>query len=141
MNHNTFESDNPVNFLNVLESDDLENLFNMLMPDCPEAYYKQIDNENDFKRIEEMSFNNWVELDKWLDNHGLESGFAFMITHSETNKENKIPWRHQASQSSCNKLNNDLRDNNNSEDSSDSENEANQNKRKCSICNLKDHNA
>ncbi|CAG8846272.1 39266_t:CDS:1, partial [Gigaspora margarita] len=43
--------------------------------------------------------------------------------------------------SSCNKLNNDLRDNNNSEVSSDSKNEANQNKRKCGICNLRGHNA
>ncbi|CAG8848892.1 40676_t:CDS:1, partial [Gigaspora margarita] len=45
------------------------------------------------------------------------------------------------SQSDYNKLNNDLRDNNNSEVSSDSENKANQNKRKYDICNLRDHNA
>ncbi|CAG8769329.1 16861_t:CDS:2, partial [Gigaspora margarita] len=203
MNCNIFESDTPVNFLNALESDDLENLFNVLMPNCLEAYYKQINNKNDFEIIEdnnekirfslelEMSFNNWAELDKWLDNHGLESGFVFTITHSEKDKEDKIPrryvykymkgrpyisrkkahivkerdsghhttgctfrvnayWRKNnfvyitkidASQSSCNKLNNNLRDDNNSEVSSDSENEANQNKRKCSICNLKGHNA
>ncbi|CAG8854596.1 45475_t:CDS:2, partial [Gigaspora margarita] len=41
-----------------------------------------------------MSFNNWAELDKWLDNHGLESGFAFTITHSEKDKEDKISRRH-----------------------------------------------
>ncbi|CAG8490272.1 10122_t:CDS:2 [Gigaspora margarita] len=194
MNHNIFESDTPVNFLNALESDDLENLFNVLMPDCPKAYYEQIDNKNNFKIIEDnnkkiwfpfelkMSFNNWAELDKWLNNYGLESGFAFIITHSEKDKEDKISqphivkerdsghyttsctfrmnayWRKnnlvyitkidgqhnhilQVSQSGCNKLNNDLKNDNNSKVSSDSENKANHNKRKYDICNLKGHNA
>ncbi|CAG8852765.1 45397_t:CDS:2, partial [Gigaspora margarita] len=97
------EPKNPKNFFGTLESENEINLFNMLMSDCPEAYYEQINNENDFEIIEdnnekiqfplelEMSFNNWAELDKWLDNHGLESGFAFTITHSEKDKEDKIP--------------------------------------------------
>ncbi|RIB17033.1 hypothetical protein C2G38_2188426 [Gigaspora rosea] len=41
----------------------------------------------------EMDFANWADLDRWLDNHGKEYGFAFTITHSEKDKEDGIPRR------------------------------------------------
>ena len=30
---------------------------------------------------------------RWLNNHGLEQGFAFTITHSEKDKDNGLPRR------------------------------------------------
>ncbi|RGB24467.1 hypothetical protein C1646_676363 [Rhizophagus diaphanus] len=42
----------------------------------------------------EMTFTNWKKLDKFLENHGLERGFAFTITHSDKDKEDGFP-RHR----------------------------------------------
>ncbi|RHZ90045.1 hypothetical protein Glove_9g61 [Diversispora epigaea] len=44
-----------------------------------------------------MSFNTWINLDKWLENHGLEQGFAFTITHSEKDKKNGLPRLYMSS--------------------------------------------
>ncbi|CAG8586378.1 16079_t:CDS:2 [Gigaspora margarita] len=85
-----------------------------------------------------MSFNNWAELDKWLDNHGLESGFAFTITHKAHIVKERNSSYHTTGCTFC--VNAYWHDNN-SEVSSDSENEANQNKKKCDICNLRGYNA
>ncbi|CAG8608969.1 1931_t:CDS:2, partial [Cetraspora pellucida] len=41
----------------------------------------------------EMDFMNWEDLNRWLDNHGVEHGFAFTVTHSEKDKEDRIPRR------------------------------------------------
>ena len=35
----------------------------------------------------------YVFIIRWLDNHGLEQGFAFTITHSEKDKEDGLPRR------------------------------------------------
>ncbi|RIB27530.1 hypothetical protein C2G38_2160395 [Gigaspora rosea] len=48
-------------------------------------------NNKDEDIAPKMEFNNWKELDEWLQGHGLEYGFAFMITHSEKDKEDGIP--------------------------------------------------
>ncbi|CAB5383718.1 unnamed protein product [Rhizophagus irregularis] len=31
---------------------------------------------------------------RWFNNHGLEQGFTFIITHSEKDKEDSLPRRH-----------------------------------------------
>ncbi|CAB5310046.1 unnamed protein product [Rhizophagus irregularis] len=38
-------------------------------------------------------FFDWKKLDKWLDKHGLEQGFAFTITHSDKDKHDSFPRR------------------------------------------------
>ncbi|PKB95888.1 hypothetical protein RhiirA5_435839 [Rhizophagus irregularis] len=37
---------------------------------------------------------DWTKLDEWFNNHGLEQGFTFIITHSEKDKEDSLPRRH-----------------------------------------------
>ncbi|CAG8724192.1 1521_t:CDS:2, partial [Rhizophagus irregularis] len=59
--------------------------------------------EDDYEEIEnleplypitlEMTFTNWKKLDEFLENHGLERGFAFTITHSDKDKEDGFPRR------------------------------------------------
>ncbi|CAG8704310.1 5391_t:CDS:2, partial [Funneliformis caledonium] len=38
-----------------------------------------------------MTFANWKKLDEWLENHELEQGFAFTITHSDKDKDDDFP--------------------------------------------------
>ncbi|CAG8796771.1 21042_t:CDS:2, partial [Gigaspora margarita] len=119
----------------------------------------------------EMSFNNWLDLDKWLNNHGIECGFVFTITYSEKDKEDRIPQhctykymkgQPYVSQKEAHTINNcdryDKLDNANLSDNDHSLEEASSsteerkvesssledeasNRQKCGICNLRGHNA
>ncbi|CAG8794525.1 5054_t:CDS:2 [Gigaspora margarita] len=108
---NMYEFDNlKVFFSNIL--DDNAMTFNMFGSDNLETSFEQANNERDSRVIEytenlsNLSSNKFISLldinntyenqdyDKKESELKVEYGFAFTITYSEKDKEDRIPWCH-----------------------------------------------
>ncbi|PKK61223.1 hypothetical protein RhiirC2_792136 [Rhizophagus irregularis] len=78
------------------ENEILKDTLDLLMDDeqlSDEEEEADEDKELLYPIVLEMVFTDWTKLDEWFDNHGLERGFAFTITHSEKDKEDGLPRR------------------------------------------------
>ncbi|CAG8630521.1 2803_t:CDS:2, partial [Diversispora eburnea] len=72
---------NNINDLNLIENlDDIS--------------FNELNDRSLYLVTTEMAFDNWIKLDEWIKNYGLEQGFTLTITHSEKDKNDRIPQWH-----------------------------------------------
>ncbi|CAG8585504.1 8007_t:CDS:2, partial [Scutellospora calospora] len=88
----TFDSDDSGNFFNSFDPDNLEAYLNAFGPSNIEAFLNTFDPNSPVTFVERTDNEKDNDFDKWVNNHGTECGFAFTITHSKKDKENRILW-------------------------------------------------
>ncbi|CAG8800778.1 20326_t:CDS:2, partial [Gigaspora margarita] len=138
--YDAFDSRNLETFFNTFGSGNMEYFLNTFDPNNSETFFEPINDKRDNKAIQHTE--NPSKLDKWFNSHGLENGFAFMITYSKKDKEDGIP-RRRTYKCTKDRLYVSRKEahvvkDHNSEASNVKERKG---VRKCGICNSKGHNA